>query len=167
MCLSGRKVVSFSLCPAPFFGWKRWNCQVSGQFLTDLISVLSLKYLEVFFSFVASEEFSHCRLKYPLSCMGLASSDWGKNWTYLLLIKTYYFERMGLGKRERKYKTSAKPHECGFKVTRSLLEILVWMFLQVTALSVKFNSHLRCWRSQDMAWFALGKGLFKWNLLNF
>lgn len=28
-----------------------------------------------FLNFVASEEFNHCRLKYPLPCMGLASSD--------------------------------------------------------------------------------------------
>lgn len=44
---------------APFLGRRRWNCQVSGQFLSDVISVLSLKCLEVFFCFVVSEQFKH------------------------------------------------------------------------------------------------------------
>lgn len=59
----GEKLSLFSfvlpLC-APLVGWRRWNCQISGQFLSDLISVLSLKCLEVFFHFVASEEFNPC-----------------------------------------------------------------------------------------------------------
>lgn len=116
----GEKLSPFSfvlpLC-APFFGWRRWNCQVLGQFLSDLISLLSLKYLEVFFHFVASEEFNPC----PAWVWQQVIED---KFAKIAFNQNLLFVEDGAWGEGEKYKTSAKPHGCGLKVTRSLLEIL-------------------------------------------
>lgn len=64
---------------APFFVLRRWNCcQVLGSSFQIWFQCCLSNVWRYFFHFVASEEFNHFRLKYPLSCMGLTSGDWGQ-----------------------------------------------------------------------------------------